>query len=114
MDLDAFFVSAAITQNSKLANKPVVIAKNINKSVISSASYEARRLGVHSGMPIFMAKKIIHNLIVVDHDFELYSKLSNKVFKIVMNFSKNIEITSIDECYIKNNIEFKNINEAID
>lgn len=113
MDLDAFYVSAEITRKPQLANKPIVIGKNVSKSVISSASYEARKLGINSGMPIFMAKKILPNLIIINPNFDLYSQLSNRVFQLISTFSKNIEIISIDECYIKREVEFKDLNEAI-
>src|SRR5699024_1982170 len=81
-DLDTFFVSVERLLNSALIGKPVLIGGNSGRSVVASCSYEARKFGVHSAMPMRLAKQLCPEAILVRGDHDLYSKYSNIVTKI--------------------------------
>ncbi len=100
IDLNAFFASAETSSNPSLKGKPVVICRDSRRSIITTASYEARQYGVHSAMPLFQAKELCPDLVIVHPHFELYKTLSQKFFDIVARFSKELEVASIDECYV--------------
>ncbi|BDU67605.1 MAG: DNA polymerase IV [Candidatus Tyloplasma litorale] len=101
IDLDAFFASCEEIKNPLLKNKPMVVSKQINgKGVVTTSNYQARNLGVKSGMPLFKAKKMVPNIFIVEPDYEFYQKKANQVFKIINNYSNILEIASIDECYV--------------
>ena len=99
IDLNAFFVSAEISKNPLLNNQPVVISRDSRRAVVSTASYEARKYGIHSAMPLYQAKEKCKNLIIVSPHFDLYRSLSNQFFDIIRSYTKMIQIASIDECY---------------
>lgn len=100
IDLNAYFASAAVCLEPGLAGKPLVITRDNPRSIITTASYEARTLGIHSAMPLFQAKKICPNIIVREPNFNLYNDLSNKFFAIVASYSPILAVGSIDECYV--------------
>lgn len=101
LDLDSYFVSAHRTVDSKLLNKPVAISMGGRRSIISAASYEAKRKGVKVPMPLYQAKELAPDLVIVPPNFALYTVLSTKVFELIQTkFTPNIEVASIDECYI--------------
>jgi DNA polymerase-4 len=99
-DLDSFFVSVERLINSKLNGKPVVIGSMSGRGVVSSCSYEARKYGVHSAMPMKMARQLCGDAIVVRGDMDLYSKYSNIVTEIIAERAPVYEKASIDEHYI--------------
>lgn len=100
IDLNAFFASAEISIHPELKGKPVVICRQSRRSIITTASYEARKYGIHSAMPLFQAKELCPHLIIVEPHFELYKTLSQHFFEIISTFSPYLEVASIDECYI--------------
>ena len=100
IDLNSYFASAEILKNSALEGQPVVVAGLHRRSVVSTASYEARKYGVHSAMPLHMAMEKCPNLVVVQGDYGWYEELSNRFFKYLRRFSSLIEPASIDECYM--------------
>lgn len=100
IDLNAFFASAEVSRDPSLKGKPLVISGQSRRSIVTTASYEARQYGIHSAMPLFQAKKLCENLIVRSSDFELYRKLSNQFFEIIFQYSPILEVASIDECYV--------------
>lgn len=100
IDLNAFFASAEIAKNPKLKHKPVVICRDSKRAIITTASYEARKYGINSAMPLFKAKELCPSLITVPPHFELYKTLSQQFFEIVAQFSSQLEVASIDECYV--------------
>lgn len=100
LDLDSFFVSVERLVNSKLIGKPVVIGSLSGRGVVSSCSYEARRYGVHSAMPMKMARQLCGDAVVVRGDMDLYSKYSNIVTEIIAARAPLYEKASIDEHYI--------------
>ena len=81
-DLDAFFVSVERLLNSELVGKPVLIGGNSDRGVVASCSYEARKFGVHSAMPMRLARQLCPEAILVRGDHDLYSKYSNIVTEI--------------------------------
>jgi DNA polymerase IV len=100
MDLDTFFVSVERLQNSKLQGKPVIIGGASDRGVVSSCSYEARRYGVHSAMPMKLARALCSEAIVVRGDMDSYSKYSRMVTAIIAEKAPVYEKASIDEHYL--------------
>lgn len=100
IDLNAFYASAEISRNPKLLGKPLVISGKSRRSIITTASYEARKFGIHSAMPLFQALELCKDLVVLPVDFDLYHRLSNEFFTIIASYSSILEIASIDECYV--------------
>lgn len=99
-DLDSFFVSVERLINKRLNGKPVVIGSLSGRGVVASCSYEARKYGVHSAMPMKMARQLCADAIVVRGDMDLYSKYSNMVTEIIAERAPLYEKSSIDEHYI--------------
>lgn len=100
MDLDSFFVSVERLQNSSLEGKPILIGGTSDRAVVSSCSYEARKFGVHSAMPMKMARMLCPDSVVIRGDMENYSKYSNTVTDIIAESAPVYEKASIDEHYI--------------
>jgi DNA polymerase-4 len=100
MDLDTFFVSVERLHDSSLNGKPVLIGGTSDRGVVASCSYEARKYGVHSAMPMRMAKMLCPHAIIKRGDHEQYSKLSHDVTEIIKNSVPLYEKTSIDEFYM--------------
>jgi DNA polymerase-4 len=99
-DLDSFFVSVERLINKKLHGKPVVIGSLSGRGVVSSCSYEARKFGIHSAMPMKMVRQLCSDAIVVHGDMDLYSRYSNMVTDIIAERAPLYEKASIDEHYI--------------
>jgi DNA polymerase-4 len=100
LDLDTFFVSVERLRNSRLIGKPVIIGGMSDRGVVSSCSYEARKYGVSSAMPMKMARSMCPDAIVIRGDHEAYSNYSNMVTEIIAERSPLYEKSSIDEHYI--------------
>ena len=99
MDLDTFFVSCERRTNSELNDIPLIIGGG-DRGVVASCSYEARRFGVRSAMPIHMALKLCPQAKVMKGDMELYSQLSHDVTQIIQEKAPVMEKASIDEFYL--------------
>ena len=99
MDLDTFFVSCERLQESKLEGIPVIIGGG-DRGVVASCSYEARRFGVRSAMPIKMALRLCPEAKVIRGDYERYSKFSKEVTEIIQEKVPVLEKASIDEFYM--------------
>jgi DNA polymerase-4 len=99
-DLDTFFVSVERLINSSLNGKPVLIGGTSDRGVVASCSYEARQFGVHSAMPMRLAKQLCPEAIVVRGDYDQYSKYSNIVTEIIEEKVPIVEKASIDEHYL--------------
>lgn len=99
IDLNAFFASAEVLLDPSLKGKPLVVSGNTRRSVVSTASYEARKYGIHSAMPIQQALQLCKDLIVVNGHYAYYSQLSHQFIQIISSYTDNIEQASIDECY---------------
>jgi DNA polymerase IV len=101
VDMDAFFVSVEELHDPSLKGKAVVVGGQRNeRGVVSAASYEARKFGVHSAMPLRTAAKHCPHAIFVDGHPERYRECSEKVFKVLTAFSPQVEMASIDEAYL--------------
>ncbi len=100
MDLDTFFVSVERLLNSGLAGKPVIIGGMSDRGVVSSCSYEARKYGVHSAMPMKMARQLCSEAVVIRGDMDAYSKHSRMVTDIIAESAPVYEKASIDEHYL--------------
>lgn len=100
MDQDAFFVSVEINKNSSLAGKAVIIGGLSDRGVVASCSYEARKYGVHSAMPIRMARQLCPHAIFIKGSMEDYSKKSQEITELLQERVPLLEKASIDEHYI--------------
>jgi DNA polymerase-4 len=100
LDLDAFFVSVEQLRNPKYIGKPILIGGSKERGVVAACSYEARKFGIHSAMPMAVALRLCKNAIVVKSDFEAYSKYSSVVTEIIKESVPLFEKASIDELYI--------------
>ncbi|MEP6727581.1 MAG: DNA polymerase IV [Bacteroidota bacterium] len=100
LDMDTFFVSVECLRNPKLIGKPILIGGSSDRGVVSSCSYEARKFGIHSAMPMRAALRLCSNAIVVKSDFEAYSKASALVTDVIRDAVPVFEKASIDEFYI--------------
>jgi len=100
LDLDTFFVSVERLLNSKLIGKPVLVGGSGDRGVVASCSYEARKFGIHSAMPMYAAKRLCSHAIIVKGDYEAYSKYSRLVTDVIRETVPTFEKSSIDEFYI--------------
>ena len=100
LDLDSFFVSVERLINPALEHVPVVVGGLSDRGVVSSCSYEARRFGVHSAMPIKMARRLCPHAVFIRGDMELYSRYSRLVTEIIADKAPVYEKASIDEHYV--------------
>jgi DNA polymerase-4 len=101
VDMDAFFVSVEELFDPSLKGKAVVVGgQRHERGVVSAASYEARKFGVHSAMPLRTAAKQCPHAIFVDGHPERYRECSEKVYKVLQAFSPQVEMASIDEAYL--------------
>ena len=100
MDLDTFFVSCERLLDSRLNNKPILIGGTSDRGVVASCSYEARKFGIHSAMPMRMAKQRCPEAIVIKGNSSTYTKYSRLVTDIIKEESPLYEKSSIDEFYI--------------
>ncbi len=99
LDLDTFFVSVERRKNPKLNDKPVLIGGTSDRGVVASCSYEARQFGIHSAMPIKMAKALCPEAIIMKGNSADYSKASQEVTDIIQESVPVLEKTSVDEFY---------------
>jgi len=99
MDLDTFFVSVERLLDSRLNNRPVLIGGTSDRGVVASCSYEARKFGVHSAMPMHMARKLCPEAVVIKGNSYNYLKYSDLVSEMVREAVPLFEKTSIDEFY---------------
>ncbi len=101
VDMDAFFVSCEIATNPKIRHKPVVVSAGYKKrGVVASASYKARKYGIKSGMPLYMAKTLVPGLYVIPANIHKYASISEDIMKTLKKFTPNLEVFSIDEAYL--------------
>src|ERR1700682_6618759 len=101
VDMDAFFVSVELLERPELRGKPVVVGgRPDQRGVVSAASYEARKFGIHSAMPLRTAGRLCPQAIFLDGHHEKYSEWSDRVAGILAKFSPIVEMVSIDEAYL--------------
>lgn len=113
VDMDAFFAAVEQMDNPNLKGIPVIVGGVSERGVVSTCSYEARKYGVHSGMPIFIAQKLCPHGIYLKSRYYRYKEISNKIFEIFREVTELVEPLSIDEAYLDvTNSYFKNGLEA--
>jgi DNA polymerase-4 len=101
VDMDAFFVSVELLERPELRGKPVVVGgRPDQRGVVSAASYEARKFGIHSAMPLRTAGRLCPHAIFLDGHHQKYSEWSDRVASILGRFSPIVEMVSIDEAYL--------------
>jgi DNA polymerase-4 len=100
IDMDAFYASVEKLDNPRLRHKCVIVGGTSNRGVVSAASYEARRFGVHSAMPIYQAKQRCPHGVFVPPRMGRYKEVSKKVMALLKEFSPLVEPVSIDEAYM--------------
>jgi DNA polymerase-4 len=101
VDMDAFFVSVELLARPELKGFPVVVGgQRDQRGVVSSASYEARRFGIHSAMPLRTAAKLCPNAVFIDGHHDLYGRWSDRVAGVLGRYSPVVEMASIDEAYV--------------
>src|SRR6201998_246319 len=101
VDMDAFFVSVELLERPELCGKAVIVGGGPNqRGVVTSASYEARKFGVHSAMPLRTASKLCPHGIFLDGPHRKYGEWSDRVATILAGFSPIVEMVSIDEAYL--------------
>jgi len=103
VDLDSFFVSVEYLRDPKLKGKPVLIGGSGDRGVVASCSYEARKFGIHSAMPMKIARRLCNHATIIKGDMEMYSKYSRLVTDIIKDSVPLFEKSSIDEFYIDMN-----------
>ena len=108
IDLNQFFVRCEEIKNPYLIGKPVAVGGDGRKGIVSTCSYEARKYGIHSGMPTFQAKMLCKNIIILPGDYKFYELMSKEFINFVRNYTHSIEQMSIDECFC----DFTNVIKA--
>ncbi len=99
VDADAFYASVEQALDPSLKGRAVIVGGG-DRGVVSAASYEARRCGVHSAMPIVQARKLCPHAVFLNPNFRAYKEFSLRMFGIIRNYSPIVEATSIDEGYV--------------
>ena len=100
VDMDAFFASVEQLDNPQLRGKPVIVGGVSERGVVSTCSYEARKFGVKSAMPVFMAQRLCPKGHFVRVRYHRYKEISNKIFAIFREVTQFVEPLSIDEAYL--------------
>lgn len=100
IDMDAFFAQVEQRDHPEYKNKPLIVGGPLNRGVISSASYEARKFGLHAGMPLSRAKRLCPEGIFVPVDMEKYLEESRKIRQIFFQFTPLVEIVGCDEGFL--------------
>jgi DNA polymerase IV len=101
VDMDAFFVSVELLERPELRGKPVIVGGQANqRGVVTSASYEARKYGVHSAMPLRTAGRLCPHGVFLDNRHDLYLEWSDRVATILGKYSPIVEMASVDEAYL--------------
>jgi DNA polymerase-4 len=99
--MDAFFVSVELLARPELKGQPVVVGGQPNqRGVVSAASYEARKFGIHSAMPLRTAGKLCPHAVFLEPNHAQYSKWSGRVAAVLQAFSPVVEMASVDEAYL--------------
>src|SRR5471030_1725316 len=99
IDLDTFFVSVERLKNDKLKGKPVLVGGTADRGVVASCSYEARKYGIHSAMPMRTAMRLCPHATIVRGSYGRYSEASAQVTQIIADTVPLFQKTSVDEFY---------------
>ena len=110
IDLNQFFITCERIKDHTLENKPLIVGGDGRAGIVSTASYEARKYGINSGMPTFQAKMLCKNLIIKPVDFKFYELMSKEFITYIKKFSSKVEQVSVDECFVDLTETFSKIN----
>lgn len=100
IDMDAFFLSVELLDQPHLRGVPAVVAGKSNRSVVTSASYEARKFGIRSAMPVAHALSLYPRLIIIEPSRDKYTRASRQVMDVLKHVTPSVEQLSIDEAFI--------------
>jgi len=114
VDMDQFFAAVEQRDNPELRGKPIAVGWDAERGVVSTASYEARRFGVHSAQSIQVAKRLCQQLIIVPPHFEKYKEVSRQIHAIFHDYTDLIEPLSLDEAFLDVTENKKGIPLAVD
>lgn len=114
VDMDQFFAAVEQQDNPKLKGKPIAVGHDAERGVVSTASYEARRFGVHSAQSIQLAKRLCPELIIVEPHFQRYKEVSAHLHEIFHEYTDLIEPISLDEAFLDVTENKKGIELAVD
>lgn len=112
IDLNAFFARCEEIKNPALENHPIAVGGHGRRGIVTTANYEARKYGIRSAMPIYMAKRLCPSLLILTSDFSFYQQKSKEFLHFVKNYSSLIEVASIDECYVDMTQVLKNVQDV--
>ena len=114
VDMDSFFSSVEQRDNPELKGKPIAVGHDAERGVVSTASYEARRFGVHSAQSIQVAKRLCPQLIIVEPHFQKYKEVSAQLHEIFHDYTDLIEPISLDEAFLDVTENKKGIELGVD
>jgi DNA polymerase-4 len=100
IDMDAFFISVEQRDNPSLRGKPAAVCGSLSRSVVTSATYEARPYGIRAGMSTQEAKRRCPQLILVEGNHSKYTETASRIFSILKEYTPLVEVASIDEAYL--------------
>jgi DNA polymerase-4 len=110
--MDAFYASVEQRDRPELRNQPVVVGSSSRRAVVAAASYEARRFGVRSAMPMFRARRLCPELVVVDLRMDHYRAVSQEIHAILARHTDLIEPLALDECFLDVSERAPSVTEA--
>ena len=114
VDMDQFFAAVEQRENPELRGKPIAVGHDAERGVVSTASYEARRFGVHSAQAIQVAKRLCPQLIIVEPHFQKYKDVSAQLHEIFHDYTDLIEPISLDEAFLDVTENKKGIELGVD
>jgi DNA polymerase-4 len=114
VDMDQFFAAVEQRDNPALRGKPIAVGHDAERGVVSTASYEARRFGVHSAQSIQVAKRLCPQLIIVEPHFQRYKEVSAQLRDIFHDYTDQIEPISLDEAFLDVTENKRGIEMAVD
>ena len=113
IDLNAFFARCEEIKNPSLEGKAIAIGHDGRGGIVSTCSYEARKYGISSAMPMFKAKQLCRKLIVLPVDYRFYTAMSQTFFNFVKRYTRLVEAASVDECFADFTEPLRGVKDAV-